>query len=278
MEELDIDREFAAMCPALTPEEFKLLEEGIIADGCRDPIVLWRGLILDGHNRYEICTKHKLTFKTKTLNLPDREAAVKWIARNQLGRRNLNESQRAMLAARMMTATHGGSHRANLPDGAISSDKSAEICNVSARLVTAAKKVVDQGSAALQSAVAAGSVSASAGAAVATLPKAEQRKVVAKGPEAVKAKAKEITEAKKYKDDFDTDKLDKELAKDKKPGSVKKKFNDKEVDDLFGKIARLMDQRWNETGGHNRLYQDALKSLRAAMTRWGEWKSWKGAL
>lgn len=67
------------------------LEKNLIAEGVRDPIVVWKekNAILDGHNRYEIATKLELAFTKKEISLPDIDAAKKWMITNQLGRRNL---------------------------------------------------------------------------------------------------------------------------------------------------------------------------------------------
>ena len=97
---LHISPGFKALIPPLTPEEYIQLEQNILAQGCRDPIVLWRGTIVDGHNRYEICTKHGIEYKTVKLRLPSRDAAKIWILENQLGRRNLTDAMRIELAAR----------------------------------------------------------------------------------------------------------------------------------------------------------------------------------
>jgi hypothetical protein len=88
---LRIDPEFAALCRQLTTQESALLESQLEEDGCRDPIVTWANhedTILDGHNRYRICTALGIKFKTVALNIPDREAAKRWIHRNQIGKRN----------------------------------------------------------------------------------------------------------------------------------------------------------------------------------------------
>jgi hypothetical protein len=94
-----IDREFADLCPPLTPEERSLLEASIEADGCRDALVVWKenGLLLDGHNRIEICGVLGKSYRTKELSLPDRAAAVEWIIANQLGRRNVSDEQKSYL-------------------------------------------------------------------------------------------------------------------------------------------------------------------------------------
>lgn len=243
MEELTIDKEFASLCPDLSPEEFKQLEQNIIDDGCRDPITIWAnhgGTILDGHNRYKICRKRQIAFKVRALNL-ERDAATAWILKNQLGRRNLDTSQRSMLAAKMPTTGRGDeSGRANLHDRNVADV--AEQFNVSERSVASARKVVANGAAVLQKAVESGDVPVSAAAVIAELPKAEQAKVVAKGPEAVAKKAKQIKEKKPRKaPDFDTAKLDKELAKAKKPGTAKKQWEDSTVIDAIGQYAKQID-------------------------------------
>ena len=68
-----------------------------MAEGCRDPLVIWRGVLLDGHNRLRICEKRNIAYPTTTIDLPDRAAAVDWIYANQLGRRNLTLDQRRLL-------------------------------------------------------------------------------------------------------------------------------------------------------------------------------------
>lgn len=89
-----IDKEFQNLIPPLTQEEYTALEESIINEGCRDPLVIWDKIILDGHNRYSICIDHGIIFKKVEKNLDNREQAKIWILENQLGRRNLNEAQR----------------------------------------------------------------------------------------------------------------------------------------------------------------------------------------
>jgi len=73
------------------------LEASIVSEGCRDPLVVWRGILLDGYHRLEICERHGITFTTTEVALPDRRAALVWIARNQLARRNLMAYTKAEL-------------------------------------------------------------------------------------------------------------------------------------------------------------------------------------
>lgn len=95
--QLQIDPEFKALIPPLTPDELRQLEENIQRDGCRDPLVVWNGVIVDGHNRFEICNRIAATFKTSDIQFADRNAAKIWVIENQFGRRNLQPFQRAEL-------------------------------------------------------------------------------------------------------------------------------------------------------------------------------------
>ena len=98
---MKVDSEFQSLVPPLTLAEFSQLEASIVAEGCRDALVVWRGVVLDGHNRYDICMRHEIPFETTELELPDRDAAKIWIIRNQFGRRNLSAFARAELALKL---------------------------------------------------------------------------------------------------------------------------------------------------------------------------------
>ena len=94
-----IDPEFKDLIPPLSPEEREQLEQNITSSRkCYDPIVLWEGTIIDGHNRYEICTKHGIEFQFEEILLESRQAAKIWILENQLNRRNLNDAARIEIA------------------------------------------------------------------------------------------------------------------------------------------------------------------------------------
>ena len=95
---LRIHPEFKNLIPPPSPEEYTQLEQNILAQGCRDPIAHWRGIIVDGHNRHSICTKHGLPYETVKLRFPSRDAAKIWVLENQLGRRNLTDAIRIELA------------------------------------------------------------------------------------------------------------------------------------------------------------------------------------
>ena len=97
-----IDGELQALIPPLTEEERGLLEESLITEGCRDPLVVWAqtGYLLDGHNRLDICDRHGIRYETKLLEFASRAEAVAWMVRNQLGRRNITDEQKSYLRGR----------------------------------------------------------------------------------------------------------------------------------------------------------------------------------
>ena len=97
--ELRIDPEFEGKIPPLTAEEFQQLENNILADGVViNPIIVWDGVIVDGHNRYRIVSKHpEIQFSTCEKTFADRYEAIAWICKNQLGRRNLTKEQKKYL-------------------------------------------------------------------------------------------------------------------------------------------------------------------------------------
>ena len=103
---LRIDPEFESRIPPLTDDEFKQLEENILADGVIiNPIIVWDGVIIDGHNRFRIVEKHPhITFTTCEREFDDRHDALAWICKNQLGRRNLTFQQKKYLIGKQFEA------------------------------------------------------------------------------------------------------------------------------------------------------------------------------
>lgn len=98
---MTVDSEFKNLIPPLSPEERQGLESSLLKEGCRDALVLWGDILIDGHNRYEICTKHNIPYKTVQKEFESREAVIEWIILNQFGRRNLPAYERARLALRL---------------------------------------------------------------------------------------------------------------------------------------------------------------------------------
>jgi len=91
---LEIKKEFKELIPALTAEEFKQLEDNCLAEGIREKIITWNGVIIDGHNRYEIATRWNLDYETEGKSFKDENAVKIWMLDNQFGKRNLTDAQR----------------------------------------------------------------------------------------------------------------------------------------------------------------------------------------
>ena len=94
---LKTDEEFKRFVPPLSDDERTQLEKNLLQDGCRDALIVWNNIIIDGHNRYDICTKHQIPFALNCVNFLSREEATAWICANQLGRRNISEETRRYL-------------------------------------------------------------------------------------------------------------------------------------------------------------------------------------
>ena len=104
--ELRIDPEFAGRIPPLTDDEFKQLEENVLADRVViNPIIVWNGVIVDGHNRFRILENHPhIQYTIHEKSFDDRFAALAWICKNQLGRRNLTPTQKKYLIGKQYEA------------------------------------------------------------------------------------------------------------------------------------------------------------------------------
>ncbi|MDP4299300.1 plasmid replication/partition related protein [Leptothrix discophora] len=96
-----IDPEIQAYIDPLTPDEHDALERSLVTEGCRDALVLWGELLVDGHNRYGICQKHGLPFRTvQNTRFRSVEDVKLWMIEQHLGRRSLTDFQRGELALR----------------------------------------------------------------------------------------------------------------------------------------------------------------------------------
>jgi len=91
--EIIIDEEFKRLLPALDETTLAWLEENILEYGCREPVVLWNGILIDGHHRYSILTKHELPVNTVSMEFDSRDEVLIWIISTQVSRRNLNPMQ-----------------------------------------------------------------------------------------------------------------------------------------------------------------------------------------
>lgn len=88
--ELKIDKELEELFPPLSDEEFSLLEENILKEGCIEKLTVWNGTLVDGHNRYKICKNHNLPFEIREKEFTDKDEAIVWMIDNQKGRRNMS--------------------------------------------------------------------------------------------------------------------------------------------------------------------------------------------
>lgn len=161
-----IDDEFRRLIPPLDPNEHRELEANLLADGrARDPLVTWNGVLLDGHNRYDICQRHNLPFTVTSVELPDRDAAKMWIIRNQLGRRNLPPFARVELALALEPLIAADAKKRMLaghpvPKSAQGRTRTtvAEIAGVGGSAVAEAKLILAEGSDAEKDALRSGEV------------------------------------------------------------------------------------------------------------------------
>ena len=94
-----VEDSFKSLVPPQRTEEHQLLEESILKNGFDPayPIIVWDKTIIDGHNRYEICTKHNIPFTTSEKSFDNKHDVINWIIDNQLSRRNITDDQRAYL-------------------------------------------------------------------------------------------------------------------------------------------------------------------------------------
>lgn len=203
-----IDQEFKALIPQLSAEERAQLESNILADGCRDPLVVWGCVLIDGHNRYDICTQHGLPFEVVQREFDSREDVVVWMVDNQRGRRNLNDFQRtelqlkkkAAIAAKAKARQIIGVNQYSLPQNSAEPpiDTRAEIAvaaGVSHDTVSKVERIQVTAAPELVTALRESKVSINAAADVATLPKEEQAELVARGTKEILQAAKEIRAA-----------------------------------------------------------------------------------
>lgn len=93
--------ELKAYIDPLTNDEYEALERSLLAEGCRDSLVLWGDILVDGHNRYGICQKHGIPFNTvQNTRFQSMEDVHLWMIEQHLGRRSVSDYQRGVLALR----------------------------------------------------------------------------------------------------------------------------------------------------------------------------------
>ncbi len=178
----------ADLFPLLDGADFDALVADVKANGLREPIWLYDGQILDGRNRWRACEAANIAHRpTRTYAGDD---PVGFVVSLNLHRRHLNESQRAMVAAKIATLPKGTNQHAQIC--APSQTDAADMLKVSRRTVQSAREVLEHGSPELLGAVEHGTVSVSAAADVAELPQREQSEIVARGADEILQAAKRI--------------------------------------------------------------------------------------
>lgn len=211
MKKITIDPEFKAAIPLHRPEERDGLEADILADGkILSPGITWNGILVDGHNRYEIAQKHKLKFPTVEMKFGDREDVLIWILSHQLNRRNITDFARVEISLKLKDrlAAQAKKRQGRKPDenivqnsaqcsGGRTRDAVAESAGVSHDTVDKVEKVIANATPAVADMARSGTISTDAAAQVSTLSKKEQKKLAAEGAKAVKAAAAAVRKAKK---------------------------------------------------------------------------------
>ncbi|QGW83567.1 plasmid replication/partition related protein [Variovorax paradoxus] len=222
-----VNEELKAYIDPLTPEEHEALERSILTEGCRDALVLWGDVLVDGHNRYGICQKHGLPFQTvQNTRFKTIEDVHLWMIDQHLGRRSISDFLRGVLAlrkkdivderrARAMADTappdDGAPFDADPPAGP--SDNSApalpppaplssreaiaRAARLSSNQVVMIEKIQKQAAPELVAAVKSGVISINTAAAVASLPAEEQVSAANAGKDELKQAAKRVREAKR---------------------------------------------------------------------------------
>ena len=106
MEQFRIDPEFQNKIPPIGEDEFRQLRENILASGeVYEPLVVWNGVLVDGHNRWKVIQENpSIRYKVRQMDFPDKWAAFEWMYKNQLGRRNLTDEQRTYTIGKMKEA------------------------------------------------------------------------------------------------------------------------------------------------------------------------------
>jgi ParB-like chromosome segregation protein Spo0J len=147
----------------MSEEEFKALTEDIRTNGLRVPIVIYLGQILDGRHRYGAAMEAKITLTEKDFvefKPTGKDTAIKFVVSQNVNRRHLNESQRALIAGELANGMHGGD-RSKTSIDVLNEDQAAKLLNVGKASVQRAKKVL-AGTPALANAVRKGDIKVSA--------------------------------------------------------------------------------------------------------------------
>lgn len=208
-----ISDELRAYVDPLTSHEYDALERSILAEGCRDALVVWGDILIDGHNRYTICQKHGIPFNTvQNDKFGTIEDVMLWMIDNHLARRSVSDFQRGMLALRKkaILSARVKAQKESEPEAAPESaaepvqerpplatrEEIAKVAGISSNTVSRIEKIQKTATPELVEAVRTGTISLNAAAAVASLPSEEQVAAVNGGKKELRQVAKQVREAK----------------------------------------------------------------------------------
>ena len=210
---ITINEDLRTYIDPLTEDEYAALERSLLSEGCRDALVLWGDLLVDGHNRYGICLKHGISFNTvQNKTFQSLDDVHLWMIDNHLGRRSVSDFQRGVLALRKkeIISARLAQEKAQQPslatDGAEVTAQSAlqpvltrqavaRSARVSSATLGQIEKIQKTAAPELVSAVKAGVISINA-AAVASLPSEKQLAAVSGGKKELREVARQVREAK----------------------------------------------------------------------------------
>ncbi|RZI42642.1 hypothetical protein EGT07_11625 [Herbaspirillum sp. HC18] len=211
---ITINDDLRAYIDPLTEDEHAALERSLLTEGCRDALVLWGDLLVDGHNRYSICQKHGIPFNTvQNKSFQSMDDVHLWMIDNHLGRRSVSDFQRGVLALRKkeIVAARSAQVQAQQPPAAPAGNDEAPVkpaaepvptreavareARVSSATLGQIEKIQKTAVPELVSAVKSGVISINAAAAVASLPEDKQVSAVAGGKKELRQAARQVREA-----------------------------------------------------------------------------------
>ncbi|WP_038495154.1 hypothetical protein [Collimonas arenae] len=210
---ITINESLRAYIDPLTEDEYTALERSLLSEGCRDALVLWGDLLVDGHNRYGICQKHSIPFNTvQNKTFQSMDDVHLWMIDNHLGRRSVSDFQRGVLALRKKEIVSArltekqaqqalGTPADN--DASAQSEKEppwtretiARAARMSSATLGQIEKIQKTAAPELVGAIKSGVISINAAAAVASLPSEEQIAAVAGGKKELRQAARQVREA-----------------------------------------------------------------------------------
>jgi hypothetical protein len=203
---ITIHPELRSFVDPLSANEYAALERSLLAEGCRDALVLWNDTLIDGHNRYEICQKHNIAFRTvQNTRFDSIEDVMLWMIENHLARRSVSDYQRGVLALRkkdIVSARAAASVPADSGDEPPAKppvpkkEELAREARISSQTIGQIERIQRAATPALMEAVRQGTISINAAANVASLPEAVQNAAVAGGRKELQQMARQVREQK----------------------------------------------------------------------------------